>query len=106
MGILEIKSHPNFGRRATFDYDFALLRLKHPMDFTLHRNIRTVCMPEKYYYIGKNIAKNAISIVLILKKISPSSNKILRKNLLHSTLHNPSYSYYKKFKSDNICNIN
>ena len=68
MDILEIKSHPNFGRRATFDYDFALLRLKHPMDFTLHRNIRTVCMPEKYYYIGKNIAKNAISIVLILKK--------------------------------------
>ena len=52
VDILEIKRHPRFGRRATFDYDFALLKLKHPVDFASNPGIRTACMPKRFQYIG------------------------------------------------------
>ena len=51
--ILEIIRHPFFGRRTTFDNDFALLRLKTPVDWAKYPRVRPACMPGLHKYIGK-----------------------------------------------------
>jgi len=43
--VLEIISHPFFGSRTTFDNDFALLRLKTPVDWARYPKISPACMP-------------------------------------------------------------
>ena len=53
VDILDIKIHPNFRQKARFDNDFALLRLKHPVDFSSYPGIRPTCMPERYNFVGK-----------------------------------------------------
>ena len=53
VDILDIKIHPNFRQKARFDNDFALLRLKHPVDFSSYPGIRPACMPERYSFVGK-----------------------------------------------------
>jgi len=53
--ILEIIRHPFFGRRTTFDNDFALLRLKTPVDWAKYPRVRPACMPGLHKYIGPNV---------------------------------------------------
>ena len=55
--ILEIIRHPFFGRRTTFDNDFALLRLKTPVDWAKNPRVRPACMPGLHKYIGKFFLK-------------------------------------------------
>jgi len=55
LDVMDIKKHPNFGKRATFDYDFALLRLRNPVDFASNPGIRTACMPKNFQYIGPHV---------------------------------------------------
>ena len=43
--VTEIHVHPQFGLRATFDHDFALLKLDHRIEFHLNDFIRPVCLP-------------------------------------------------------------
>ena len=43
--VTNIYIHPQFGQRAMFDYDFALLRLHSPIEFHLNNFIRPVCLP-------------------------------------------------------------
>ena len=52
VDVLDIKIHPNFRQKARFDNDFALLRLKHPVDFSSYPGIRPACMPERYNFVG------------------------------------------------------
>lgn len=53
LQVIEILRHPRFGERATFDYDFALLKLSQPIEWSRHPGVRPACMPERY--IGSNI---------------------------------------------------
>ena len=43
--VTEIQLHPEFGQRATFDHDFALLKLQSSVEFHLYHFIRPVCLP-------------------------------------------------------------
>ena len=43
--VSNIHIHPEFGQRATFDHDFALLKLHSPIEFHLNDFIRPVCLP-------------------------------------------------------------
>ena len=51
--VLQVISHPFFGSRTTFDNDFALLRLKTPVDWDRYPKISPACMPGRNKYIGK-----------------------------------------------------
>ena len=44
--VVEAISHPKFGDRATFDYDFALLKLSEPVNYNTHGHIRPACLPQ------------------------------------------------------------
>ena len=43
--VTEIHVHPKFGQSATFDHDYAILKLHTAIEFHLHDNIRPVCLP-------------------------------------------------------------
>ena len=53
--VLQIIRHPRFGQRATFDNDFALLRLKTPLDFKQYPGIRPACMPKRHNFVGVDV---------------------------------------------------
>ena len=55
LDIIDIIKHPKFGQRATFDNDFALLRLKHPLVWNDIPGIRPACMPKRYHFIGPDV---------------------------------------------------
>ncbi len=44
--VSEIITHPRFGERATFDYDFALLRLRNPLRWRDMPGVRPACLPD------------------------------------------------------------
>lgn len=46
-GVEEIIRHPKFGENATFDHDYALLRLSVPVNYNTHGNIRPACLPDR-----------------------------------------------------------
>ena len=41
----KIDIHPRFGQRATFDFDFALVKLDRQIDFDLNSFIHPICLP-------------------------------------------------------------
>ena len=43
--IIKAMIHPRFEEKAPFDFDFALLKLAKPIDFTQHSIIRPACLP-------------------------------------------------------------
>ena len=45
FGIAEIVRHPRFGKRAQYDFDFALLKLDRAVDFNRMSRVRPVCLP-------------------------------------------------------------
>ena len=51
--VIRIIAHPRFGQRATFDHDFALLRLKTPIRWRENPGIRPACMPDWQNFVGK-----------------------------------------------------
>ena len=55
LDITEIKTHPKFGQRATFDNDFALLKLRDPLTWSNIPGIRPACMPKRFHYIGPQV---------------------------------------------------
>ena len=52
IDVLEIKRHPKYQSRTSFDYDFALLKLNHSVDFASNHGIRTACMPKRHTFVG------------------------------------------------------
>merc|ERR1712002_696027 len=44
-GVERIVNHPDYDR-ITSNYDFSLIKLADPVDFSLHPHIRPVCLPE------------------------------------------------------------
>ena len=43
--VSKIHIHPRFGEKATFDHDYAILKLQIPIDFHRSSFIRPVCLP-------------------------------------------------------------
>lgn len=46
FGVSEIIRHPRFGKRAQYDFDFALLKLDREVDFNRMYRVRPVCLPD------------------------------------------------------------
>ena len=79
--VTEISVHPQFGQRATFDYDFAILKLHSPIEFHLNDFIRPVCLP--FYDHGDGLA-GRIGIVSGWGVIDPQ-NPTKQANILQKT---------------------
>ena len=43
--VSEIHIHPRFGEKATFDHDYAILKLHNPIEFHSSSFVRPVCLP-------------------------------------------------------------
>ena len=58
--VTDIHIHPSFGKRATFDHDYALLKLDSPIEFHLNSFVRPVCLP---FYDKKDDLEGKIGTV-------------------------------------------
>jgi len=46
VAVKEIHMHDDYYKNSPLDADYALLHLEHPIDFSMHSNIRPICLPE------------------------------------------------------------
>ena len=88
-----MKTHPRFSGRATFDYDFALLQLKKPLEWSKYPGIRPVCMPTTSSYLGHGIQGWASGWGVL----DPNNKKVQAKKLQTVDVHTISNRECEKF---------
>ena len=44
LDVVKIENHPDYNEKTT-NYDFALLKLRTPVDFCVQTHIRPICLP-------------------------------------------------------------